>query len=89
MYFLFDNFDRKIEAFQTRGEASRAFLAKICIDVPAGTDPVKLAYEHKSDDITILSLSGAFDSIAITEDDEARALASMFRTAVDNFYSKK
>lgn len=77
-----------MEAFSKRGEAARAALTKLGIDVPFG-DPVKPAMEALGDRGVILNLARAFESIELSDDKAAQELAGQFREAVNNHFLKK
>lgn len=86
MYFNVDSSDRTITAHKSLGDAARAALKKLNVELPANADPVKLAKNAAGDRLVMLNTSGAFESIAHSDDRAAQELAEDFKNALDKLY---
>lgn len=86
MYFIVDSADRAITAHKSLGDAARAALKKLNVELPANADPVKLAKQVAGDRLVMLNASGAFDAIAHSDDRAAQELAADFKAALDKLY---
>lgn len=86
MYFNVDSADLTITAHKSLGDAARAALKKLSVDLPPGKDPVKLAKKAAGNRLVMLNASGAFESIANSDNLAAQELAADFKTALDKLY---
>lgn len=86
MIFVFDIAQQSTKAYKNRGQASRAVLNQLGIEVLNTADPVAILNTEQNDDFILLTLSQAFESIVETESNLREELALKFKDAVDDFY---
>lgn len=86
MIFVFDIAQQSTKAYKNSGQASRAVLDQLGIEVLNTADPVAILNTEQNDDFILLTLSQAFESIAETESNLREELALKFKDAVDDFY---
>ena len=88
MYFYIDLKSQTVKAFFKCGVASKYALGLLGVPLAAGEGPVKVrgAIEGRG---LIVSLSGAFESIAESGDTAAQELAAGFARAVDELYNDR
>jgi hypothetical protein len=89
MYYFIDSKDQSVTAYPDLGKAARAAIAKLNETIQPGDDPVKAARTLLNDRGIITNLSGAFDSIAASDDTAAQELAADFRDATNAFFEHK
>lgn len=89
MYFYIDLKSQTVKAFFKLGVASKYALGLFGAPLAAGEDPVKKARGVIEGQGLIVSLTGAFESIAESDDTAAQELAADFARAVDELYDDR
>ena len=89
MYFYIDLKSQTVKAFFKCGVAPKYALGLFGVPLTAGEDPVKKARGVIEGRGLIVSLSGAFESIAESGDTAAQELAADFAKAVNELYDGK
>ena len=89
MYAYIDLKNQAVKDSLKRGVASKYALGLLGAPLTAGEDPVKKVRGAIEGRGLIVSLSGAFESIAESGDTTAQELAAGFARAVDELYNDR
>ena len=87
MFFFIDKFDQtqSVEAFPNLEKLALYALGKMGVSIELGGDPIQLAQKNLGNRGQVVTLAGAFKTIASTEGEAAQALALQFQQAVERY----
>ena len=88
MFFYIDGATQVVTCYSKKGDAAKGALLEMGVTVPPGGDPVVLANKHLGLNGGLVSVSSAYESISISDDQAAQELAGKFHLAIESFFNE-